>query len=405
MVLSLFEPKTARTNAELIRYALWPLAIFTVFHRVLVLAVNGHITNDFRPVYQAALDFANHRPVYTSNLSSVDPHYLYPPSGSLLLSPLAYFDPTTSRYLFILVNAIAIIAAWYLLLRLFNRNLGSVAAPVLLFGMFSSETVTNTLVFTNINGVILLCEISFLFLMLHRRDWVAGLAIGLTLAIKPILAPLLLIALVRRQWKIFPGAVGIPLVTNAIAWPLAADPMEFINKTLPYLSAPRDYFNSAIIGNGAYFGLSPWLIFVLRAVFVVLVAISLWLLYRYHRDDELFFITTATGVLLTASFLLGSLGQMYYSMMLFPLLVSVVLPNSVMRNWPAWVAVYGFMSFDSWLSWKFEPLGRDVEYLRSTLGWSLLLIVIAAVLIDRYFADRRKPRVVVADETRTPVPA
>ncbi|CAM3638033.1 glycosyltransferase family 87 protein [Smaragdicoccus niigatensis] len=403
MFLNRLEPKTARTNAELVRYVMWPLAIFTFFHRVLVLAVNGHITDDFRPVYQAALNFANHRPVYTSDLSSVDPHYLYPPSGTLLMTPLAYVDPTTSRYLFIVANALAILMAWYLLLRLFNRSVSSVAAPVLLFGMFFSETVTNTLVFTNVNGIVLLGEVIFLLLMLNKREWSAGLAIGLTLAIKPILAPLLLIALARRQWKILPGAIAVPAVTNAIAWPLAVDPMAFITKTMPYLSTPRDYFNSAIVGNGAYFGVAPWLLLVMRTVFIVMVVVTLWLLYRYHREDELFFVTTATGVLLTASFLLGSLGQMYYSMMLFPLIVSVMLPNSVMRNWPAWVAVYGFMSFDQWLSWKYQWLGRDVEYLRSTLGWSLLLIVVFAVLVDRYWNSRRKPDVIVPSETREPV--
>lgn len=165
--------------------------------------------------------------------------------------------------------------------------------------------------------------------------------------------------------------------------------MEFINKTVPYLSAPRDYFNSSIVGNGIYFGLSPWLIVVLRVAFAILVAVSLWLLYRYHRDDELFFVCTSTGVLLAGSFLLGSLGQMYYSMMLFPLIMTVLLPNGVMRNWPAWVAVYGFMSYDQWLSWPFESLGRNTEYLKPTFGWSLLLVVICAVLVDRYLVGRR----------------
>ena len=33
--------------------------------------------------------------------------------------------------------------------------------------------------------------------------------------------------------------------------------------------------------------------------------------------------------------------------MLFPFLMTVVLPNSVIRNWVAWVAVYGFMSADN----------------------------------------------------------
>lgn len=402
MSFARLEPRTARSGADVARHVLWPLAIFTVLHRVLVLAVNGHVTNDYRPVYEAALNFVNRRPVYTSDLSSVDPHYLYPPGGSLLMSPIAFFDPTTSRYLFIVGSTIAILIAWYLLLRLFNQDISSVAAPVLLFGMFFSEAVTNTLVFTNINGVILLGEVLFLTFLLRHKDWAAGIAIGLTLSIKPILGPLLLIALVRKQWKVFPAAIGVPVLTNLIAWPIAVDPMEFINKTVPYLSAPRDYFNSAIVGNGIYFGLSPWLIVALRVVFAVLVAISLWLLYRYHRDDELFFVCTATGVLLTGSFLLGSLGQMYYSMMLFPLLMTVLLPNSVMRNWPAWAAIYGFMSYDQWLSWKFESVGRNAEYLKPTLGWSLLLVVICAVLVDRYRGMRQpQSQTLVSHETAT----
>ncbi|NEW48384.1 hypothetical protein GV789_28885, partial [Nocardia cyriacigeorgica] len=39
------------------------------------------------------------------------------------------------------------------------------------------------------------------------------------------------------------------------------------------------------------------------------VAITLWLLYRYYRHDELFFVCTSSGVLLTALFALSSLGQ------------------------------------------------------------------------------------------------
>jgi arabinofuranan 3-O-arabinosyltransferase len=83
---------------------------------------------------------------------------------------------------------------------------------------------------------------------------------------------------------------------------------------------------------------------------------------------------------------------MYYSMMLFPLLMSVVLKNSVMRNWPAWLAVYGFMSYDSWLSSRFIEAGRTAEYMKTTLGWSLMLLVIFGVLTVRYVTARREGR-------------
>lgn len=171
------------------------------------------------------------------------------------MAPIAVIDPEKSRWLFIIANAIAIVIALYLLLRLFGLGLNTIAAPILLLATFSSETVTNTLVFTNINGLVLLGEIAFLVLLMKRKDMWSGVAIGLTFAVKPILAPLLLLPLVRGQWKVFVTAIGIPLILTAVAWPLSADPMDFVRHTVPYLMESRDYFNSAIVGNGKYYGL------------------------------------------------------------------------------------------------------------------------------------------------------
>ncbi|ROZ46045.1 DUF2029 domain-containing protein [Rhodococcus sp. WS3] len=386
------EPRTGRTTQQVVNYVLWPIAVMTVINRVVVKAVNGSITDDFRPVYNAALAFWNGREVYTADFNTVDPHYLYPPSGSLLMAPLAILDPERSRWLFIGANAIAILVALYLLLRLFDLTISSIAAPILVLAAFSSETVTNTLVFTNINGIVLLSEMAFLLLLMRRKDLWAGASIGITLAVKPTLAPLLLLPLVRGQWKVFVTALGIPFILTVVAVPLSADPMAFVERTVPYLLESRDYFNSSIVGNGAYFGLPDWLVLTLRVVFAAMVLISLWLLYRYYRNDDLFFLTTTTGVIMTASFLLPSLGQMYYSMMLFPLLMSVILKNSVMRNWPAWLAVYGCMTFDDWWSFRWPAFGRAAEYMKSTLGWSLLLIVIFCVLGYRYLVARREGR-------------
>lgn len=398
MFLRQLEPRTARTTADVLRFALWPLAVMTVLNRVFIKAVNGFITDDYKPVYAASFEFLNGRPVYTANFDSVDPHYLYPPSGTLLIAPIAVIDYEKSRWLFILLNAVAILIAWYLLLRLFNYTLRSVAAPALLLAMFMSETVINTLVFTNVNGCLLLAEMIFLILLLRRRDLWAGAVLGLTIAVKPTLAPLLLIVVARRQWGVFVTAIGVPVVLTAIAWPLSKDPEQFFVHTLPYLLESRDYFNSAIVGNAEYYGLPSWLTWGIRLGMAAMVAVTLWLLYRYYRHDELFFVTTSTGVLLIASWLLSSLGQMYYSMLLFPFLMSVVLRNSVLRNWPAWLAVFGFMSYDKWLSDRWPDIGRNLEYLRITFGWGLMLIVVFCVLVDRYLAARRDGRLPRLDQ-------
>lgn len=368
----------------------------SVLHRSIVLTANGNITDDFKPVYRAVLNFRHGWDIYNEHFDYVDPHYLYPPGGTLLMAPFGYLPFTPSRYLFILINTVAILIAWYLLLRMFNYTLSSVAAPALLLAMFCTESVTSTLVFTNINGCVLLAEVlSFRWLLDGKKShqWWAGAAIGLTLSLKPLLGPLLLLPLLNRQWRALVTAIAVPLVINAAAFPLISHPMDFFTKTLPYIGGTRDYFNSSIEGNGVYFGLPTWLIVSLRILFTVIAIGALWLLYRYYRTrDPLFWFTSSSGVLLLCSWLVLPLAQGYYSMMLFPFLMTVVLPNSLIRNWPAWLGIYGFMTLDNWLLFHWMRYGRALQYLKITYGWSLLLIVVFTVLYFRYLDAKAEDR-------------
>nr|WP_099022764.1 arabinofuranan 3-O-arabinosyltransferase [Mycolicibacterium palauense] len=396
-LLAAFRPRTsAPDTATVLRSVLWPIAIMSIIHRSYVLASNGYITNDFAPVYRAVVRMKLGLPVYDENFAFVDPHYLYPPGGTLLLYPFAYVPEEASRNWYIFLNTVAILVAAYLLLRLFNYTLASVAAPALIAAMFVTESVTSTLVFTNINGFILVLEVLFFRWLLDgrtNREWLAGVAVGLTLVVKPSLAPLLLLPLLNRQWRALVPAFGVPLLFNLAAWPLIVDPMDFVRRTVPYILGTRDYFNSSILGNGIYYGLPMWLIVLMRVLFLLLAIGSLWLLYRYYRTrDPLFWMLTSSGVLLTASFLVFSLGQAYYSMMLFPFLMTVVLPNSVIRNWPAWLAIYGFLTMDRWLMWHWPTTGRYLEYMKITYGWSLLLVVVFCVLYFRYLDAKSEGR-------------
>ncbi|WP_422747945.1 arabinofuranan 3-O-arabinosyltransferase [Mycobacterium sp. WMMD1722] len=384
-----FRPRTSPpSTASVLRSILWPIAILTIIHRTYVLATNGFITDDFGPVYRAVSNLRLGLDIYNEHFEHVDPHYLYPPGGTLLLSPFGFLPEVASRNWYFTLNSLATVIAAYLLLRLFNYTLASVAAPALLLAMYCTESVTNTLVFTNINGFMLLAEVLFFRWLLDGRrghEWLAGAAIGLALVVKPSLAPLLLLPLLNRQWRPLVTAVAVPVVFNAAAWPLHTDPMDFVTRTVPYIMGTRDYFNSSIQGNGIYYGLPPLLILGLRILFLLLAIGSLVLLYRFYRTrDPLFWMLTSSGVLLTASFLVLSLGQAYYSMMLFPFLMTVVLPNSVLRNWPAWLAVYGFMTMDKWLMWQWPTTGRFLEYMKVTYGWSLMLVVVFSVLYFRY---------------------
>ena len=134
----------------------------SIIHRSYVLTSNGYITDDWAPVYRAVRNFRAGVDIYNEHFDQVDPHYLYPPGGTLLMAPFGYIDSEfAARNWFIVLNTVAIIAAACLLVRLFKFRLTSVALPALLAAIFVTESVTNTLVFTNINGCILLAEVLF----------------------------------------------------------------------------------------------------------------------------------------------------------------------------------------------------------------------------------------------------
>ncbi len=312
-LLNLFRPRTSPPSAAtVLRSALWPIAIMSIAHRSYVLSSNGYITDDFGPVYRAVSNFRRGWDIYNEHFNYVDPHYLYPPGGTLLMAPFGYMPVFASHNWFVAINTVAMIIAACLLVRLFGFSLTSVALPALLLAMFCTESVTNTIVFTNINGCVLLAEVLFFRWLLSGKvsdEWWAGVAIGLSLVVKPVLAVLLLLPLLNRQWRVLVTAFAVPLVFNAAAWPLVSDPMNFVKRTVPYILGTRDYFNSSIQGNGIYYGLPGWLILLLRIIFTVLAVVSLWLLYKYYRNrDPLFWMLTSSGVLLIASWLVLSLG-------------------------------------------------------------------------------------------------
>ena len=78
-----------------------------------------------------------------------------------------------------------------------------------------------------------------------------------------------------------------------------------------------------------------------------------------------------------ALFFLSSLGQMYYSMMFFPNDVHRCTAQSVLHSWVAWVAVYCFFSPDSWVSHRWYAISRWTAFTLPTVGWGLLILVIA----------------------------
>lgn len=86
----------------------WPIALCLILHRLIVLARTGSVTDDFTTVWSAARRFVERVPVYNEIYHHVNPHYLYNPGATLLLSPLGLITSVdAARPWFILANAIS----------------------------------------------------------------------------------------------------------------------------------------------------------------------------------------------------------------------------------------------------------------------------------------------------------
>ena len=371
------------------RLILWPIAALIVAHRVCVLAANGHITDDYTTVFLALRRFWDGIPVYSENYSFVDPHYLYNPGATMILSPLALVGHVAvARMVFICGNAAAIIAAVAILMRIFGFRLRGWGFPLVVAVAFVTEAVQNTLIFANINGVLLLALVGFLWALLGGRQWWAGVILGLAIVIKPVFLPLLVLPLVKFQWRTMLAGVGLPAALNAVAWLVVPGAGEYVSRTMPYLKQVRDYANSSLPGLVTYFGLPGWVGTVLFLVLAAVVVAGVWFLLRLRHSDPLLWACATSGLLLSGAFLLSSLGQMYYSMMLFPLVATVVLRRSPMHSAAGAVGMVLCLSPLEWEFARWPVYGQWLDTFLPTVGW---LCVVVATAMFGFQAFRRPP--------------
>lgn len=358
----------------------WPLAVVLVLHRVFFLALRGGTTDDFSTVYFALRRFLDGQPVYGETYYFVDPHYLYNPGATLVLSPLALLgDNELARIGFIILNALAILTALALLTKLFDFSLHGAVFPLSIVVAFATEAVTNTLVFANINGILLLALVCYIQFLHEDRRWRAGIIIGLAILIKPVFAPLLLLPLVKVQWQTLVAGMAVPIVANLIAWPFTPGANDYLTRTMPYLGQVRDYANSSFPGLVTYFGLPTWLELVALVGFGSLIAIAVVMLLRVRYSQPLLWLSTTTGVLLAGAFLLSSLGQMYYSMMFFPLIFAATLPNSPINSITGWLGICL-----SLLQLDWTPF-HQIATFQATVGWAFIIIAVGVYYLGAHW--------------------
>lgn len=390
-------------STRVLTAGLWALAVVVGAQLVVRSYAQDRYLVDYRALHEGAARFWDGVSVYA------DPWFLLTPSGLLAMIPFGLVGADAG---FVLWNTLSIVAAAVGVLcslRLVGvRPAGAVAAgAVVLVGL--SESLTSTLLLGNLNNSLLLALGAGFLLAEARGRWVlAGVLLGLGLALKPVLVLLLLLPLLRRGWATLGWALAIPLVLNVLGLALVPFRSDFLAVTVPNLLSAREDYNSSLWAVGAHFGVPGWAVLAVRLLVLLLAGIAVWRL-RLLQDTALR-LATSSGVLLLATFLAGSLSQGYYSLFLVPLLVAAVRAGSALRSPAAWASVWLFATPDSWALLGHPEASEAFRVYRYPLGWAVLLAVLVAwtlrsVAPERWDLAEVPPEQADTVVLRAPLPA
>ncbi len=171
---------------------------------------------------------------------------LNPPLVSFLLAPLGLLDPMVGYRVLVLLTVVLIGASMVLVAR--ELRLGAGPAMLAIAALLVSTPMLGTLGLGQIYGLLVAGLTACWLADRHGRPIMAGVALGLVVAVKPSLALLLLLPVVRRRWWTLTAAllagwfatlVG-RLATGDGSFPrwlavLAAEPLStyFDNASLP----------------------------------------------------------------------------------------------------------------------------------------------------------------------------
>ncbi len=360
----------------------WGVLPFMVFYKTLVVSFDQRITDDFEPLHKAMRRFIDRTAVYSENYSDTDPHYLYNPGSTLLLSPFGLIDNyDLARNIFICINAACIIIALGLLTKLFGFSLKHFIWPLSIISILFTEGGAHTLQFANINGVLLLGICIFFWGFIRGHSLLAGVAIGCAALFKPMLLPIVLLPLIARRWGIALGAITTPILLNLIAWPVVPQANDYLTKLVPYLAITRDYFNVSIAGITAFYDLPPVVHYSWWLLVAIAAGIALVVLSRWRFTDTLLWLVTSTTLIVVAVPTLSNLGQQYYSIFAFPLVFTLFHARSVIHN-P--VVAASMLAFYCHFDYSITHY-KIIDYLGllpCTLAWSLFIIASAVVIVS-----------------------
>ncbi len=310
-------------DAALISVAFWIMVlalwldvrfVSATLERISTHAMYIHV--DFDTFWRSAVAFLEGRDVYDTGARLEN---LNPPFWILLLAPLGFLEPLLAYRVFTLITLV--ITVGYLIWMADEVRWRSPWAAVGVVMLLLSSPLLATLALGQIYPILALGLVAAWAADRRNRPALSGGALGLIVALKPSLGPVLLWPLVRRRW----GALGGALVSGT-ATTLVGAVVVGPEATLDWLRllsgrSPSPYWDNASLPGAAarlftnnefaaHITTVPWAIPVAYALGVGAIAITA---ARAGRDSEV-----GLWALVAASLLASPIAWHNYLVLLGP---------------------------------------------------------------------------------------
>src|SRR5918998_211690 len=163
---------------------------------------------DFDSFWRSARAMLEGRNIYDTGVELVN---LNPPLWTVLISPLGLLGPITAYRVFVLISLVVVVGYLAWTVEELRLRPGWTAIGVVM--LLLSSPLLATLALGQVYPVLALGLVASWVADRRGRQEVSGAALGLVVALKPSLLPVLLWPLVRRRWRTLQAA----LVSGAVA--------------------------------------------------------------------------------------------------------------------------------------------------------------------------------------------
>jgi len=283
---------------------------------------------DFSSYYYSALALLRGENPYIRAEEAFGP-FLYPPSGLLLFLPFTLFSYASAEKIFTVISLLSLFASLVLLSKLFRISLTSKKGLFLLILALNFFPAKFTLGMGQINNIVLLTVVLFIFFYLRKRWYLAGIFLAIAIAIK--ISPVLLFfyVIIEKQWNVMRPTLITLLIISLVVY-LVVDQtviLYFFKTVFPDLlnAWPADYYNQSLSGflmRG--FG-NQSLRNILKVVVTVLFTAGAYLLIWKSKTGSRESSLLSISILITLSLIISGISwQHHFVWFLIPLFLTCI---------------------------------------------------------------------------------